>query len=155
MRRATLFLVTTSIAILCGAKVALASASEQPTVLAVQLKNLQQSGKVLAALWTVRSDACTLQLVFPWSFQQKIAYAGPVAQPPPAVRVWLLGPDGAQIAPTWRSPAPTPKELSCVRCTGYEVQYKFPLYTDKVAVAIAVGINDDFYVDPLQSLLDK
>jgi hypothetical protein len=131
----------------------------QAAVLAQDLANLRASGKVMAALWTARPDGYTLQLVFPYRFKPpsgtEVAVAGGDALDPAQVarvQVWLLKTDGSQVFPAHGSPAPRPPERNGVRTISYSLTYRFPLAGGSEAVALAVRINEDFYVDQLMPL---
>jgi hypothetical protein len=140
-------------------------AQEHPVV-AEELVKLRASGKVLTALWTARKDVYTLQLVLPVSVTappgpvgmhatRQVTAVPPRPQAQPAhVQVWLLRPDGTQILPLRQSSPPEPARLTCPRCISYEVSYTFPLAAGREAVAAAVMINDDFYIDRLTPLID-
>ncbi len=146
----------------CAGAVPRFATAQQAPVVAQELNKVRASGKVLAALWTVRSDSYTLQLVLPVSTTASLqptriqasrqSSAVPPSPQPAKVQVWLLEPDGTQVLPTRQSPAPTSQQLSCGRCISYEFAYSFPLAAGREAVAAAVRINDDFYIEQLAPL---
>lgn len=133
-------------------------------VVAQELANVRASGKVMTALWTVRKNAYTLQLVFP--FQQNAmaprefsrtganGVSGKSAQPQAAsVQVWLLKADGTQVFQVHGAPPPKPEGLpGNFRTTSYTYTWHFPIEESRQAVAMAIRINDDFYIDQLKPL---
>lgn len=136
-----------------------ASTREQRPVVAQELKNVRASGKVMTALWTRRVDAYTLQLVFPIIRPARttaasvdgVALGFPASPAVPArVKIWLINPDGSQVPSTYQSPAPKAEQLNCMRCISYEVSYSFSSNAAEKAVAAAVQINDEFFIDQLQ-----
>jgi hypothetical protein len=125
-----------------------AAVDAEPQVLAKDLNAARAPGKIAAVIWTVRTDHCTLQVVFPNA--RRIAQAmrddPKLKQERPSVQVWLLKADGSLIAPTQRA---EPGK----RTYGQpEVLFAFPLSADKEAVAAAIRVDDAFYIEPLSSL---
>ena len=55
-----------------------AADAQEPQILAKDLKTLEIPGKVVAVVWTVRAERCTLQVVFPTGLQP-----GKSTVPPP------------------------------------------------------------------------
>lgn len=81
------------------------------------------------------------------------AVASPAVLRPPSVQVWLLRADGTQILPIGNSP-PLPATTRCVpgRTISDEVLFRFPVADSAQAVAAAVRIGNDFYIEPLRPL---
>ena len=109
-------------------------------VLAKDLNAARASGKVAAVIWTVRTDHCTLQVVFPKTSRVSQAIQRP------RVQVWLLKADGGLIAPTQRA------EPGKSTYGQPEVLFAFPLSADREAVATAIRVDEAFYIEPLSSL---
>ncbi len=131
-------------------------------VLAHNLKTLEASGKVNTALWTLRNDSCTLQLVLPWGMaprdrnirlQPVDLLRSPAAAPLPEVKVWLLTANGAQISAT-SVVRPDPAKFN-LRTIAAEYSYSFPRWVNGQAVAAAIQIGDDYYIEKLQKLADQ
>lgn len=61
------------------------------------------------------------------------------------IEVWLLKSDGTQLAPSGYSCVSAPAS------SGGEVQYKFPADSAR-AVAAAIRVDDEFYIEKLQPL---
>jgi hypothetical protein len=137
----------------------ISGATADSQVVAQDLRNIRGSGKVMGAQWTVRKDRYTLQLVLPMP-QPLQNLAGPVVVTPPGtspeparVRVWVLKADGTQIYQLHGTGKPKPEGLSGgSRNTSYSLTYAYPLETGKDAVAVAIQINDDYFIDPLQPM---
>lgn len=154
---------TVTLALICSfsAMPGLAQTAHTPPVIAQELANVRASGKVMTALWTSRRDTYTLQLVFPFNppaMARPTRTAAPAPnllaqQPIPArVQVWLLKADGTQIFPAHGTAAPQVEGFpGNLRSTAYTYTYTFPVESGK-AVAIAVSINDQFYIDQLKPL---
>jgi hypothetical protein len=157
--------------LLCGGSAFPAAPGEAPPVIAQDLTALRAAPNVSAALWTRRPDSYTLQLVMAapgfsplgartlrlvdgrrmvsTSAPDAVAQPQPVAQLPraPQTNVWLLRADGTQIIPR------TPLVSSCSgRCIAVDVQYRFSIAEATQAVAAAVRIGDEFFIEKLQSL---
>ncbi|MEO8313468.1 MAG: hypothetical protein ABI645_01625 [Pseudomonadota bacterium] len=155
-------LATIALALICAAAIpASAQVADVAAVLAQDLANVRASGKVMAALWTARKDYYTLQLVFPLSTPVMPGWLQPArnqvssATPQPqtaSVQVWLLKADGTQIFQEHGSPTPRPEGLTSPRAISYSINYVFPFAASREAIAIAVKINDDFYIDQLKPL---
>jgi hypothetical protein len=157
---------TRNVLLLCIASVWCAGASAQhvtevrAAVLAQNLKQLESTGKVKTALWTLRNDSCTLQLILPWgtaptdpgTLSEVVLHGAGLAGPLPAVKVWLLTADGTQISATNVS-RPDPAKFS-LRTIAAEFSYSFPRSANGEAVAAAIQIGDDFYVEKLEKLAD-
>ena len=137
MNRHPLLLSAACLALICCAAVVPLAAAQETSVLAQDLRKLRVSGKVSAVLWTRRTDSCTLQVVLP---RQPQGYA--------SIQIWLLKSDGTQIPPMrrWETPA-TAK--TCLRCIASEVEYSFPLAAGGEAVAAAISIDGDYYIERL------
>ncbi len=120
-------------------------------VFAKDLNAARTPGKVAGVIWTVRAERCTLQVVFPngGRIAQAMQDDPKLKKQPPSVQVWLLKADGSLIAPTQRA-EPGTKNLR--QPYGVEVLFAFPLSADKEAVAVAIRVDDAFYIEPLSSL---
>ena len=116
------------------------------------LNGLHVPGKVVAVLWTVRAEHCTLQVVF--------ANAGRIGQvmrddskgrpERPRLQVWLLKADGTVIAPSGRiEPGNNAGTKDPRYPYGVEINFVFPLSADQDAIAAAVQVDDGFYIEPL------
>jgi hypothetical protein len=154
MKATTGFVAASCIALFCLAAPSTAVHAETQ-VLAKDLNAARIPGKIAAVIWTVRTDHCTLQVVFP--------NAGRIAQAMrddpklklqrPHVQVWLLKADGSLIAPTLRMEPGTAAHGKDIRQPyGVEVLFAFPLSADKDAVAAAIQVDDAFYIEALSSL---
>ena len=129
-----------------------AAADGEAPVLMKELKSPRTPGKVETVLWTVRAEACTLQVVFPNLGRIGVAK---FTLPRPAVQVWLLKADGTLIAPTRRAePGTTAGDKNPRQPYGVEVLFAFPRSADKEAVAAAIRIDDAFYIEPLKTLVN-
>lgn len=130
-------------------------------VLAQNLTALQATGKVMTALWTLRNDSCTLQLVLPWkpapqgaSLDKPVPLHGPeLAGPLPAVQLWLLAANGSTFDAT-SVVRPNPATFG-VRTIAAEYSFSFPRLVNGQAVAAAIRIGDDFYIEKLETLADR
>ncbi len=117
-----------------------AAVDAETQVLAKDLNAARASGKVAAVIWTVRTDHCTLQVVFPKTSRVSQAIQRP------RVQVWLLKAEGSLIAPTQRA------EPGKSTYGQPEALFAFPLSADREAVAAAIRVDDAFYIEPLSSL---
>mgnify|MGYP005812401365 CR=1 FL=1 len=110
---------------------------------AQQLTGPRASEKIAAVLWTRRADRYTLQVVFPRSYRI-------MTSPTPQVTLWLLAGDGTVI-PVSRARslgAKTPRAADA----PIEVAYSVPLASGERAVAAAIRVDDDFFIEALQPL---
>ena len=123
----------------------------EPQVLAKDLNAARTPGKVAAVIWTVRTDHCTLQVVFPNAgrIAQAMRDDPKLKRQRPSVQVWLLKADGSLVEPTQRV---DPGKNGPREPYGAEVLFAFPLSADKEAVAAAIRVDDAFYIEPLSSL---
>ena len=146
--RATTGIISACCIALFGIAVPSAAVDAETQVLAKDLNAARTPGKVAAVIWTVRTDHCTLQVVFPNA--GRIAQAmqdDPELKPQrPRVQVWLLKADGSLIAPTQRA------EPGKSTYGQPEVLFAFPLSADREAVATAIRVDEAFYIEPLSSL---
>lgn len=128
-----------------------ATVQAEPQVLAKDLNAARMPGKIAAVLWTVRTERCTLQVIFPTGgrIAQAMHDDPKLKLHRPSVQVWLLKADGGLIAPTERA-EPGTKDIR--QPYGLEVLFAFPLSADKEAVAAAIRVDDAFYIEPLSSL---
>jgi hypothetical protein len=132
-----------------------ATVDAETQVLAKDLNAARTPGKVAAVIWTVRAEHCTLQVVFPNAgrIAQAMRDDPKLKQQRPSVQVWLLKADGSLISPTQRAePGTTAREKNIRQPYGVEVLFAFPLSADKEAVAVAIRVDDAFYIEPLSSL---
>jgi hypothetical protein len=168
MKATARLVIAVLLSVTAGSAFAAAPAEETPVV-AQDLMALRASPNVSAALWTRRPDSYTLQLVLeppvasgsrtlrlvdgrrmvsttaqPLAAQAQLAPQPPT---PPQTNVWLLRADGTQILPR----SPTIAKCS-LRCTAVEVQYRFTIAEATQAVAAAVRIGDEFFIEKLQPL---
>lgn len=169
MKRTGMFWMVVAATVACGGVASAQNAHEMSpvanaAVLAQNLKKLESTGKVKAALWTLRNDSCTLQLVLPWELggrpvidptaAQPIVLTGrTLAGPLPAVKVWLLTASGSQISPT-TVVRPDPSKYT-LRTIAADYSFSFPRWVNGQAVAAAIQIGDDFYIEALQELADR
>ncbi len=144
-----------------AAATAVFAADADAPVLAQDLTKVRASGKVLAALWTARPDSYTLQLVMPVvpalppaPQAARISTDQPRTPQPPTVQVWLLKADGTVILPSSEVIPPLSRRYACGRCVSYELAYSFAHAMGREAVAAAIRINDDYYVEALKPLRD-
>jgi hypothetical protein len=156
MQRPAQLLSTICLALICCAGAAPLAAAQESPVVAQDLKKLTASGKVYAAVWTRRSDSFTLQVVVPTPSPVAMRVTRAPEQNPQVplqensrIQVWLLKPDGTHISWTrrWETPA---ARKNCGRCIASEVNYSFPLSTSSEAVAAAIRIDSDFYIERLE-----
>jgi hypothetical protein len=141
---------------------------EKVQVLAQDLVTVRASSSISAALWTRRSDSYTLQLVMGRGTLLRgsesramvgerimpVSARSPGAQlpKPPETNVWLLRADGTQIRPLHSATIPSPEKCTG-RCIAVEVLYRFSIADAEQAIAAAVKIGDDFYIEKLQPLV--
>jgi hypothetical protein len=134
---------------------------QQPTpdipVLAQDLKQLRVPGKVMAALWTVRTDRCTLQVILPnaVSDARVIAAAGKNRKPysPPSIELWLLGPDGTAITPHYRWESPNFHSAPLFgRGQAPELNFQFPRAAASQAVAAVLKVDGAYFLEPIHPL---
>lgn len=154
MKRATDFLRLSCLVLICSAPAFAAAPAQQAPVVAQDLKSLRVPGKVTVALWTRRTDGMTLQLVMgiPGSDIARVSRvsqpAGKVPHARPDLQVWLLRADGSHIPWTARNETPLPAR-PCIRCSGPEVQYTYPLSASREAVAAAISVDGVYYIQQL------
>ena len=114
------------------------------------LKTLEIPGKVVAVIWTVRPERCTLQIAFPTAGQ--IAQATGAYPTPdshrPAVQAWLLRSDGSAIQSIGRTePGANAKNIR--QPFGVEVLIAFPRLANTEAVAVALRVDDVYLIERL------
>jgi len=134
--------------LLCIAVAGAGRAADSPDVTAQQLNGPTASKKVSAVLWTRRPDRYTLQVVLP-NMGRIFQLAGPDRETP-AVTLWLLRADGTSVAAT--------REVSREEKNGFrpiEIAYTVPLASGDEAVAAVIRIDDEYFIEPLQSLKGK
>jgi hypothetical protein len=176
MKRPSQLLSTACLALLCCADAVpcLAAEPELP-VLAQDLKKLRAPGKVGSVLWTRRADQYTLQIVFPRSYRNlslvdgrrvvmQPVQASPQAAPQalteakkqelqapvrknPVVQAWLLKADGTLIAAARRRVSISGQSSGSL---PDEVLYSIPLLAGQEAVAVALMIDNEYYIETLK-----
>jgi hypothetical protein len=114
----------------------LAQSTDPQNVIAQRITAPKASPKIATVLWTRRPDHYTLQVVFPRSTAVQL----PVST---VVTLWLLAADGTSI-PTSRDPPP--------KINVSEISYSVPLSSGQSAVAVALKIDDDYFIEKLNSL---
>lgn len=127
-------------------------ASEPQPVVAQQLHSPKASKKIGAVLWTRRPDSYTLQIVFARTggitgIVDGQSILGPQGQHP-VVTAWLLRADGSAIV-TKRTPSLAEPQKPGL---PVEILYAAPLAEGKEAVAIAIRIENDYFVEAIPSL---
>ena len=158
MKRSACLVLSACLGFVVGGSAAVPAdgAASDSIVLAQDLLKVKASGFISAALWTRRERSYTLQLVFPPVGDRLIV--GTRIQPvstvqvvaAPDMQVWLLRSNGTQIMPL-RTTGPTPK--SCVaRCIAQEKEFTFELVDGAQAVAVAIQVGGEFYIEKLKSL---
>jgi hypothetical protein len=71
---------------------------------------------------------------------------------PPRIQVWLLRSDGTQIIPSSVSAEfPTAKGCGTQSPTN-EVLYRFPLRESAQAAAVAISVDDQYFIEKLRPL---
>jgi len=112
------------------------------------LKTLQIPGRVAGVLWTVRPERCTLQIVFPNAGGITQATAGhpKLGLHQPSVQAWLLRADGSAILSIGRS---EPGVKNPRQPYGVEVLIAFPRSAETEAVAVALRVDDGFFIERL------
>lgn len=126
-------------AIFCAMAMPSTIAAQAEPGAAQQLASPRESPKVEAVLWTRRSDRYTLQVIFP--LPPTATRIVPLKNAPP-VDVWLLKADGTVI-PVTREP-PLANTL--------EVGFSVSLAAGETAVAAALRIDDQYFIEALQPL---
>jgi hypothetical protein len=114
----------------------MAQSSQSHPVIAQRITSTKSSPKIAAVLWTRRVDHYTLQVVFPRP-------SAAIAARNPPVTLWLLGADGTVIPASQNAPPKIPTS---------EVSYSVPLSSGQAAVAVALRVDDEFFIEKLRSL---
>lgn len=156
MRRRVLALAVSIAAIAPGL------AGPETQVLAQDLQRLRVPGKVSAVVWTRRNDGCTLQVVLQMTTEYQVrakvhaqrAAAGvavaPLATPDlPRIQAWLLRRDGTLVARTPGSPS-FPAVMKASDGVPLELKYSFPASAASEAAAVAIMIDDNYYIEQLR-----
>jgi hypothetical protein len=126
-------------------------------VLAQDLKQLRVPGKVMAALWTVRTDRCTLQVVLPNAGNGARVVAASVKNrepySPPSIELWLLAAGGSVITPyyRWESANFKVPPLS-TRAQAPELNFQFPRSAASQAVAAVLKVDGAYFIEPIHPL---
>lgn len=127
--------------------------ANEPSVEAQDLKSLRVPGKVDAALWTRRSDFYTLQVVLDvrpaYSVSRDGALTGAKRREPTDLQIWLLRADGTLILPQ-RTELPDLARVT-LRTNTLDATYSFPLSAGTEAVAVAMRLDDGFYINKRES----
>lgn len=134
-----------------------AESSEKREVVAQDLKLLRAPGKVEAAIWTRRPEGYTLQVVLkfnipglaPMDGRRKIPSTEPEPPPLAQLRVWLLREDGSLIQPS-RTQLPNPANAG-LRTRAMDATYTFPENAGTEAVAVAMQVDGEFFIEKLES----
>jgi hypothetical protein len=169
MKRSTGFLFAVLLTVAVTPVIPAQTTAVETPVVAQELLKVRASNRVQAATWTRRPGAYTLHLLLhplpltdgralklvdgrrltQVSATPAAAQSQPARQP--EVAVWLLRADGTQLVT--RMPRTTPPPESCViRCNAIEIQYRFSIAEATQAVAAAIRIGDDFYIEKLEPL---
>jgi hypothetical protein len=154
-------LCVATILVLCGG-VAPGLAGPETQVAAQDLQKLRVPGKVSSVVWTRREDSCTLQVVLQMTTEYQLraktyaqnAAAGSATVPLPTpelpkVQAWLLRADGSVISRTAGSPA-FPAVVKASDGVPLEMKYSFPLASAQEAVAVAIMVDDVYYIEKLR-----
>jgi hypothetical protein len=184
MNRSGCLLLVALLAAVTNSVAAMSAEADVAAVVAQDLLTVRDSGKVKAAIWTRRPDSYTLQLVtgvpsdifvgrtianlrgldpsFGTRTLQMVEgrrVAGqritPLPRIAPKIQVWLLRADGTQILPTWRSAEPVAGKTCSLRCIATETLFRFSLPEGAQAVAAAISIDEQYYIEKLQPLASK
>jgi hypothetical protein len=118
--------------------------SDAQDVVAQSITAAKTSAKVVDVLWTRRPDHYTLQVVLP-----KPDYAPTGRQPD--VTLWLLGADGVAI-PTSRVRPVKNTSTFAIQYSVSEISYAVPLSSGQSAVAVALKIDNDYFIQKLKPL---
>ena len=127
---------TLTIALSLSAVCALGQSSEPPPVVAQRITSTKVSPKIAAVLWTRRIDHYTLQVVFPRP-------SAAVAPKNPTVTLWLLGADGSVVPTAQNAPS---------KIAPTEVSYSVDLLAGRSAVAVALKVDDEYFIEKLKPL---
>lgn len=112
-------------------------------VVSQQLTAAKDSEAIAAVLWTRRADRYTLQVVFPRSYRS-------MSGPAPKVTLWLLAGDGTVIPVSNAQPLGTRTPRAPNAPT--EAAFSVPLASGERAVAAAIRVDEEFFIEPLQLL---
>lgn len=144
--------------VLCAlAGISPAESAEKRDVVSQDLKQLRAPGKIEAAIWTRRPEGYTLQVVLnlntpslgPMDGRRKVPSAGPEPSPLAQIKVWLLRADGSLIQPR-RTELPNPA-IAGPRTRAMDATYVFPEAAGTEAVAVAMQVDGEFYIEKLES----
>ncbi len=117
----------------------MAQSADPNGISAQRITSTRATSKVESVLWTRRSDRYTLQIVFPRTSRVLRPQANP------EVTLWLLGADGIAI-PTSRAAPQTSGPLAG------EIAYSVSLSAGESAVAAAIKVDDEYFIERLQAL---
>ena len=144
--------------------VACLTAAQSRDIISQDLKQLRAPGKVEAAIWTRRPEGYTLQVVLKLTSPAPLrlvdgrrsvpgAESGSPRLPAPAMpqlQVWVLRADGTIIQP--RNTRPANAATAPPRSLVVDATYVFPDVAAEQAVAVAMRVDGDFYIEKLESL---
>jgi hypothetical protein len=74
---------------------------------------------------------------------------------PPQVQVWLLRADGTLLLPARESPKPATPAGCPTRINADEILFRIGIADGMQAVAAAIAIDDEYYIEKLQSLVPE
>ena len=104
---------------------------------------LKVPGKVAFVSWTVQSDSAYIQISFP-------GVRNGEKQPALArTQVWLLKSDGTAMVQTAKSPDSPAIAISNAGWSTPVVVYTFPASARTEAIAVAIKVDDEFFVERL------
>jgi hypothetical protein len=115
-------------------------------VLAQDLKKLRVPGKVAAVLWTLRADHYTLQVLFPRNSRMR-SVPGQNLVKDPVIQAWLLKADGTLVPAARRSVSISGQSPGT---PPDEILYSIALPAGREAVAVALMIDNDYYIEQLK-----
>jgi hypothetical protein len=88
---------------------------------------------------------CTLQLVIK---VPNVSSSGGRPVSLPRIQVWLLKPDGSTVP--WSQVINPDKSKIGGRTIALDMMYRYPLSASQDAVAAAIMVDDQYYVEPLK-----
>jgi len=140
------------------------AAEQSRDIVSQDLKQLRAPGKVEAAIWTRRAEGYTLQVVLQLSSPAPMRLvdgrrpvpgteSGPLPRLPalavPQLQVWVLRADGTIILP--RNTRPANAATAPPRSLVVDATYVFPDVAADQAVAVAMRVDGEFYIEKLES----
>jgi hypothetical protein len=97
-------------------------------------------GKIGRVVWSIQKELCVIQVEAP------SVRDGQKEPEHPRSQVWLLKVDGTVIPQTFK---PTSQRIGNANHTTYSTTYVFPASAKTEGVAVAISIDDDFFVERL------